>query len=80
MYFPLVVKYVDRQFPETVEKPNDVRNNIPFAMLHAFPRLNQLIVVERVKGGYRTSDDECYQVDSSKRRCITLFFDRLSGN
>ena len=32
-YFPIVVKYEDRFWPETVKDPEDIRNGIGFKVL-----------------------------------------------
>lgn len=88
-YFPLVVKYADRMFPETVKHPNDLRHSVGFRMVAMFKGLDTELEIERVKAGWkskdtgflwRVSDNDCYTVDSSKRRAVVRHFDSIAGH
>ena len=86
-YFPLVVKYADRMFPETVKHPNDLRHSTPFRVVAIFKGLDTELELERVKASWksksflwRMSDNENYTVDNSKRRAIVRHFDTVAGH
>ena len=78
-YFPLAVVYEDRAFPETVNKAQEVRNNVGFKLISIFPSLGETLIVERVKYGWRVSDLDTYTIHNSRKKAIIQHFNRLAG-
>lgn len=79
-YFPLVVVYADRAFPETVNKAQEVRNNVGFKLISVFHSLGETLIVERVKYGWRVSDPETYTIHNSRKKAIVAHLNRLAGH
>lgn len=72
--WPLIVRYNDRFFPETVNRAHELRHDVGFVVIASFRGVDTELELQRVKYGWRMSNAQHYVVDTSRGRAVQRFF------